>query len=266
MNCQTYDGVGNSQSSIANCYTYGNTVSCQQYSFPRINPNGCGTALGCALQGFERGRQQAQQQQIERERLEQLRLQNQLLQEQVESQREQVELQRQRSQQRAANIQEMGNAQFQSQADENSVGETFAPATRTSVLEAEYCFGFNTSAIAMLRYRIHQKDVDSSDATPMSTDTETLHQRSTMNSDLAAYIILNSGLADNAALHKFYNDGADDYAKIRKVMDYAIQTCSTGSPSTSRECQAKIVNAAAVRIGTALCDSIDFLNGRTGGQ
>lgn len=266
MNCQTYGGAGNQQSSTANCYAFGNIVSCQQYSPPQVNPSGCGTALGCALQGFERGRQQAQQQRIEQERLEQLRLQNQLLQAQIESQREQFELQRQRSMEGGTDTQEIGNTEFRSEGDEKSVGSAYAPATRTSVLEAEYCFGFGTSAVSMMQYRIHQKGVDSSaaDATK-SMDAEMLQKRSALNAGLASYIILNSGLEDNASLHRFYNDGMADYGKILKVMDYAAQTCSTGKPGMSQKCQAKIVNPVAVHIGTDICDSLDFLNRPMGG-
>lgn len=79
------------------CSAYGNTMSCQTYARPQVNPNGCGSAATCALQGYMRGREQAQQQQaqqqMQQERLEQLRLQNQLLQQQLELQRQQAQLQ-----------------------------------------------------------------------------------------------------------------------------------------------------------------------------
>ena len=63
-----------------NCYTYGNSTSC--YTAPThqaVDPNGCGSAVTCAVNGYMKARQQQQRQQIRQEELEQLRLQNEQL-------------------------------------------------------------------------------------------------------------------------------------------------------------------------------------------
>lgn len=98
MNCQTYGGAGNQQSSSTNCWTYGNSINCQQYQHPQINPDGCGSPVTCALQGYMKGQQEAQQRQIQQQRLVQMRLQNELLQQQLQLQQQRQEAQLQRQQ------------------------------------------------------------------------------------------------------------------------------------------------------------------------
>ena len=73
------------------CDTYGNTTSC--YTPPThqtVDPNGCGSAVTCALNGYMKARQQQQQQQIQQEKLEQLRLENEQLRLQNQSMKNQM--------------------------------------------------------------------------------------------------------------------------------------------------------------------------------
>jgi hypothetical protein len=62
------------------CSTYGNNISCQTMpAHQAVSPNGCGSAVTCALNGYMKARQQQQNQQIQQEELEKLRLQNEQL-------------------------------------------------------------------------------------------------------------------------------------------------------------------------------------------
>jgi len=105
-----------------NCSAYGNSMSCQTYTQPQVNPNGCGSPAVCALQGYmrarEQGQQQQAQQQLQQERLEQLRLQNQLLQQQLDLQRQQAQLQQSQLQQSPNYRQQPMSAADQQKADD----------------------------------------------------------------------------------------------------------------------------------------------------
>lgn len=264
MNCQTYGGTSNQQPATTNCYQYGNSISCQQYAAPKLNPSGCGTAVGCALQGYEQGRLQAQQQQIQKERLEQLRLQNQLLQQQIESQEKQAELKRQESQQRGTVTAEQPAIEANPDTDTDNVTEnTYPPATRTRVLEAEYCLGFGTAEFSTMQYHASQDalkpDVDDS---PNAYDaTQALQERSSENSKLASYIVSNSSLADDVSLHKFYNNGLADYDKMRRVMDLANKECPSDDSDARVKCTSNIIIPEANRLGASICNNLDFLSG-----
>lgn len=263
MNCQTYGG-SNQQPSTTNCYQYGNGISCQQYAAPQLNPNGCGTAVGCALQGYERGRQQAQQQRIQEERLEQLRLQNQLLQQQIESQQKQMELKRQKLQQRGMETESQAGTDPNYGVDTNHmVGDTYPPATRTRVLEAEYCLGFGTGEFNTMQYRTHQNalKLGADDSQRALEATQALQERSSDNATLASYIVANFGLADDTSLHKFYNDGLADYDKMRRVMDRANKACSSRDSDVRVECTRNIIAPEADHLGVSVCNNLDFLKG-----
>lgn len=264
MNCQTYGGTSN-QPATTNCYQYGSSISCQQYAAPQLSPNGCGTAVGCAIQGFEQGRQEVQQQQIQEGRLEQLRLQNQLLQQQIESQQRQAELERQESQQRDMETEGQPAVGPNPNADtSNMTGNTYPPATRTRVLEAEYCLGFGAAEFSVMQYRSHQVALKSgTDNSPTVFDaTRALQERSSDNATLASYIVSNSDLADDASLHKFYNDGLADYDKMRRVMDRADKECSSRSSGAWVECTRNIITPEADRLGVSVCNNLGFLNGK----
>jgi hypothetical protein len=264
MNCQTYGGTSNQQPATTNCYQYGNNISCQQYAAPQLNPNGCGTAAGCALQGYEQGRQQAQQQQIQEERLEQLRLQNQLLQQQIESQQTQSELEGKESQQRDMEVEGQPVVEPNPNGDTgNMTGNTYPPATRTRVLEAEYCLGFGTAEFSTMQYRTHQDALksDTVDSQKVFDPTQALQEKSSKNATLASYIVFNSSLADDASLHKFYNDGLADYHEMRRVMDRAYGECSSRSSDAWVECTRNIITPEADRLGVSICNNLDFLNG-----
>ena len=263
MNCQTY-GSSNQPPSTTNCYQYGNSINCQQYAVPQLNPNGCGTAVGCALQGYERGRQQAQQQQIEEERLEQLRLQNQLLQRQIESREKQAELERQQLQQREMETEEQPTVEAEPNVDtDNVIGNTYPPATRTRVLEAEYCLGFGTAEFSTMRYRVSQDALKpGTDDSPNAYDaTQALQERSSENAKLASYIVSNSSLADGVSLHKFYNNGLADYDKMRRVMDLANKECPSDDSDARVKCTSNIIIPEANRLGASICNNLDFLSG-----
>lgn len=266
MNCQTYGSADNTQSSTTNCYRYGNSVSCQQYAAPQLNPNGCGNAVGCAIQGFERGREQAEQQRLEQERYEQLRLQNQLLQQQLDSQREQLDYQNQNAIQNGVEVEGRGGTESHPGSDNSQpASAAYPPATRTRVLEAEYCFGFGTAEFSTMQYRTHQDNLKSSTSdSEKSFAAYALRKRSADNATLASYVVANSNLADDGSLHKFYDDGMNDYGKVLHAMDHANAVCSSGNPAERAECANKITNPVTERLGSAICNNLDFLSKDSG--